>query len=120
MTAGLFAPHRSDPGVVEELAGQLSRSGSQAATVAAFAGRYATTAATVDSVGLFDPIQSVLRPVTTAGDSLAAGRVGDLALRAWSHGVRAYNRTIDDLNAEWAQAKAAISVSVAWSWTWRR
>lgn len=105
--AGPFAPHRADPGVVDELGDDLSRFGSRAESVGAQADRQGWLAGAVESQGLFDPIRSTVRPVLDGGVMLAsASQVGRLALKVWSGAVRDYNRTIDRLNAEWATAKA--------------
>lgn len=106
--AGPFAPYPADAAAVADLGDAIVRNGDALASVGRTVAGRGLRAATEDSTGLYDGIVTTTRAPGDDGARLAAvGRVASFAMSLWSRGIGAYDNTIEDLNTEWATAKAA-------------
>lgn len=108
MDDGPFAPYPAPAPELEALGVRIGRHGTTLAAVGGRADRLGARASEIESDGLSGALMSVVRPVDEAASALQrAGVVAQCALTVWSRAVRAYDRAMRDLNAEWATAKAS-------------
>lgn len=105
---GLFAHYAATPETVGAAGDDLASTGGAMDDAAQDAVRAGLPA--VDSVWgwIMQPVRIVTDPLAIAGASLrSAAGFGGSAVNGWATSIRAYDLTIDAINAEWSAAESA-------------